>query len=174
VRVLLDEQLPLDLAAALQSHRVDTVVGRGWTGITNGELLRRMRGEYDALVTMDQGLEFQQNLATVPFACFFSVRHPTAWPTSNRSCQRSSTPSRHSSQGTLTQVVALLGKPTGMFIYPSEFVKVSDHRAYVYSYSRTDKSLWGGQLKTVTKTLIITFDPRDVVIETKLATGGNR
>jgi len=64
VRVLLDEQLPLDLAAALQGHSVDTVASRGWTGITNGELLRRMGGEYDALVTMDRGIEFQQNLTT--------------------------------------------------------------------------------------------------------------
>lgn len=65
MRVLLDEQLPLDLAAALQGHSVDTVVGRGWTGLTNGELLRRMGTEYHVLVTMDRGIEFQQNLATV-------------------------------------------------------------------------------------------------------------
>ncbi len=65
MRVLLDEQLPVDLASALQGHSVATVVGRGWTGITNGELLRRMEGEYDALVTMDRGIEFQQNLTTV-------------------------------------------------------------------------------------------------------------
>ena len=65
MRVLLDEQLPVDLAAALSGHSVDTVVGRGWTGITNGELLRRMVGEYDALVTTDRGIEFQQNLTIV-------------------------------------------------------------------------------------------------------------
>ena len=64
MRVPLDEQLPLDLAAALPGHSVDTVAGRGWTGITNGELLRRMGGEYDALVTMDRSIEFQQNLTT--------------------------------------------------------------------------------------------------------------
>ncbi len=64
MRGLLDEQLPLDLGAALQGHSVDTVAGRGWTGITNGELLRRMGGEYDALVTMDRGIEFQRNLTT--------------------------------------------------------------------------------------------------------------
>jgi len=63
VRVLLDEQIPVDLAVALQGHSVDTVVGPGWTGITNGELLRRMGTEYEALVTMDRGIEFQQNLA---------------------------------------------------------------------------------------------------------------
>jgi hypothetical protein len=26
-----------------------------------------MRGEYDALLTMDQGIEFQQNIAALPF-----------------------------------------------------------------------------------------------------------
>ena len=67
VRVLLDEQLPLDLAAMLEGHPATTVVGRGWAGVTNGDLLRRMRGEYDALLTMDQGIEFQQNIAVLPF-----------------------------------------------------------------------------------------------------------
>jgi hypothetical protein len=76
VRVLLDEQLPLDLAAALHGHSVDTVVGRGWAGITNGELLRRMHGEYDALITMDRGIEFQQNLSTLPFGVLL-VRAPS-------------------------------------------------------------------------------------------------
>jgi predicted nuclease of predicted toxin-antitoxin system len=76
VRVLLDEQLPVDLAAVLQGHTVDTVVRRGWTGITNGELLRRMATEYDVLVTMDRGLEFQQNLATVSVGVLL-VRAPS-------------------------------------------------------------------------------------------------
>jgi hypothetical protein len=76
VRVLLDEQLPIDLAAALQGHRVDTVARRGWTGITNGELLRRMGTEYDVLITMDRGIEFQQNLATVSVSILL-VRAPS-------------------------------------------------------------------------------------------------
>jgi hypothetical protein len=76
VRVLLDEQLPVDLASALQGHSVDTVVGRGWTGITNGELLRRVGIDYDALVTMDRGVEFQQNLATVSVGILL-VRAPS-------------------------------------------------------------------------------------------------
>lgn len=67
MRVLLDEHLPVDLARALQGHDVDTVVGRGWAGITNGDLLQRMRGEYDVLVTMDRGIEFQQNVGALPF-----------------------------------------------------------------------------------------------------------
>ncbi len=76
MRVLLDEQLPLDLAAALHGHSVDTVAGRSWAGITNGELLRRMEGEYDALVTMDRGIEFQQNLTTMSIGVLL-VRAPS-------------------------------------------------------------------------------------------------
>jgi hypothetical protein len=62
VRVLLDEQLPVGLAGALAGHQVDTVVGLGWQGVTNGELLRRARDRYDAFITMDRNLEYQQNL----------------------------------------------------------------------------------------------------------------
>jgi hypothetical protein len=38
VHVLLDENLPLDLAAEIPGHDVQTVRSRGWTGIENGEL----------------------------------------------------------------------------------------------------------------------------------------
>jgi hypothetical protein len=67
VRVLLDEQLPFDLAAMLEGHSVATVAGRGWAGVKNGDLLRRMSGDYDALLTMDRSIEFQQNIAALPF-----------------------------------------------------------------------------------------------------------
>src|SRR5215472_9409171 len=67
MRVLLDEQLPLDLSVELRGHMVDTVVSRGWAGIKNGELLDRMRGQYDVLVTMDRGIEFQQQIGALPF-----------------------------------------------------------------------------------------------------------
>ena len=67
MRLLPDEHLPISLAAEFPGHAVDTVSGRGWTGIKNGELLRRMNGPYDALVTMDRGIEFQQPISTLPF-----------------------------------------------------------------------------------------------------------
>jgi predicted nuclease of predicted toxin-antitoxin system len=41
MRILLDENLPLDLARDLLGHDVQTVVGLGWEGAKNGELLRR-------------------------------------------------------------------------------------------------------------------------------------
>ena len=67
MRVLLDERPPVDLALELAGHDVDTVVGRGWAGIKNGDLLRRMSGDYDVLITMDRGIEFQQSIAGFPF-----------------------------------------------------------------------------------------------------------
>jgi hypothetical protein len=67
VRILLDEQIPLALTELLEGHDVDTVVRRGWAGIRNGDLLQRMRGEYDVLVTMDRGIEFQQNITVLSF-----------------------------------------------------------------------------------------------------------
>jgi hypothetical protein len=63
----LTEHLPIGLAAELPGHAADTVSGRGWSGIKNGELLRRMSGQYDALVTMDRSIEFQQRIATLRF-----------------------------------------------------------------------------------------------------------
>ena len=79
MRVLLDEHLPLDLARDLHGHDVQTVVGRGWAGVKNGDLLRLMRGGYDALVTMDHSLEFQQNISALPFGIVL-VRAPSQQP----------------------------------------------------------------------------------------------
>jgi hypothetical protein len=66
VRVLLDEHLPVDLAPELRGHDVDTVVGRGWAGVKSSDLLR-MRGDYDVLITMNRGIEFQQSISVLPF-----------------------------------------------------------------------------------------------------------
>lgn len=64
MRVLLDEQLPRQLARELSGHEVRTVQQQGWAGLANGELLRRAAETgFDVFVTGDQNLEFQQNLA---------------------------------------------------------------------------------------------------------------
>jgi hypothetical protein len=64
VRVLLDEQLPRQLVPELTGHDVSTVQRQGWTGITNGELLRRAAAAgFEVLLTADRNLEFQQNVS---------------------------------------------------------------------------------------------------------------
>ena len=34
----------------------------GWTGVTNGELLRQAEEQFDVLITTDKNLRYQQNL----------------------------------------------------------------------------------------------------------------
>lgn len=63
MRVLLDEQLPRQLARYLTGHEVRTVQQESWAGLKNGELLDRLEAAgFAALVTGDQSLMFQQNL----------------------------------------------------------------------------------------------------------------
>lgn len=67
MRVLLDENLPRDLAGEISDHDILTVQGLGWAGVRNGDLLRRACGRIDALLTMDRNLERQQATAGLPF-----------------------------------------------------------------------------------------------------------
>jgi len=67
VRVLLDEQLPRQLAPELVGHEIRTVQQQGWAGLGNGELLRRAAdSRFEVFVTGDQNLQFQQNLEGSP------------------------------------------------------------------------------------------------------------
>lgn len=68
MRVLLDECLPRRLGQELAGHDVVTVPDMGWAGKTNGELLRLMQGRFDVLITVDQGMTYQQNLRDVSVA----------------------------------------------------------------------------------------------------------
>ena len=40
----------------------------GWSGVKNGALLALAAGEFDAFLTVDKSLPYQQNLATLPIA----------------------------------------------------------------------------------------------------------
>ena len=63
MRVLLDEQLPRQLAPFLIGHDVRTVQQQSWAGLKNGALLTEAEAAgFSVLVTGDQNLEHQQNL----------------------------------------------------------------------------------------------------------------
>jgi hypothetical protein len=63
MRLLLDECVPRPLEKDLSSHDVWHVVDMGWSSKRNGELLRLISAEhFDAFLTVDRNLEFQQNL----------------------------------------------------------------------------------------------------------------
>ena len=62
MRVLLDEQVPRDLAVELTGHEVHTVGQEGWKGLENGELLVRASGKFEALISMDRNMPAQQDI----------------------------------------------------------------------------------------------------------------
>ena len=64
MRILFDQGVPAPLGRDLAGHDVDTVFERGWSGLDNGALLDRAEEDgYQLLVTTDQHLRHQQNLA---------------------------------------------------------------------------------------------------------------
>jgi hypothetical protein len=68
MRLLLDESIPSRPRQSLTEYSVRTVVEAGWSGVKNGKLLALAAAEFDAFVTVDKNLPFQQNLATLPIA----------------------------------------------------------------------------------------------------------
>ena len=63
MRLLLDECVPKRLKRELLGHDAKTVQDLGWAGIKNEKLLRLADAQFDALLTVDQGIEYQQNLS---------------------------------------------------------------------------------------------------------------
>ena len=63
MRVLLDGNLPRTFAALLPGHRIDTVHQRRWSDLNDRPLLDAAEREYDAFLTADQNLQYQQNLS---------------------------------------------------------------------------------------------------------------
>lgn len=62
MRILLDGNMPRAFAALLPGHRVTTVHQRRWSDLDDRPLHDAAEGEFDAIITMDQNLRFQQNL----------------------------------------------------------------------------------------------------------------
>lgn len=68
MRLLLDECVPARLRKALPNHEVSTVGLEGWSGVKNGKLLALAGAGFDAFVTVDKNLPYQQNAAALPIA----------------------------------------------------------------------------------------------------------
>jgi hypothetical protein len=68
MRLVLDESVPAGLRRSLPTHSVKTVGEMGWGGVENGALLALAAKEFDAFLTVDKNLPYQQNLANLPVA----------------------------------------------------------------------------------------------------------
>ena len=62
MRLLLDECLDWRLLRDFPEHEIKTTRQMGWSGLANGALLSLAEREFDAFVTADKNLSFQQNV----------------------------------------------------------------------------------------------------------------
>lgn len=67
-RVLFDENMPRQLRRHLDGCEVRTAQEEGWSGLKNGKLLAKAAASFDVLLTADQRMRFQQNLARFDIA----------------------------------------------------------------------------------------------------------
>lgn len=69
MRLLLDENLPKRLKTDLNKYEIYTAADKGWTGVTNGKLLELLiENKFDALLTFDKNLQYQQNFTKYSIA----------------------------------------------------------------------------------------------------------
>jgi hypothetical protein len=78
MRILFDQGTPVPLRQLLSGHTVSTAYEMGWSEIANGDLLDAAEADFDALVTTDQNLRYQQDLAGRRLAIL--VLPTTSWP----------------------------------------------------------------------------------------------
>ena len=65
MKILFDQGTPVPLRRHLTAHQVDMAYERGWSALSNGDLLMEAeRDGYELLVTTDRNLRYQQNLVT--------------------------------------------------------------------------------------------------------------
>ena len=65
MKILLDECVPKALKSSLSvdGHKCTTVPEAGFAGSTNGELLKLAESNFEVFITLDKGIQHQQNLA---------------------------------------------------------------------------------------------------------------
>lgn len=62
MKILLDECIDRRFAREFGDRYVRTVPQMGWAGIKNGELMRLAEEEFEAFVTVDRNLSYQQDI----------------------------------------------------------------------------------------------------------------
>ena len=68
----------MPLRRLLSGHSVSTAYEMGWSELDNGDLLEAAEADFDALVTTDQNLRYQQDLTGRKLAIL--VLPTTSWP----------------------------------------------------------------------------------------------
>ena len=83
MRILFDNGTPRQLRRQLFGHEIETAMKRGWDTLANGVLLDRAEeAGFEALITTDQGIRYQQNTSNRRVAVVVLMN--TAWPRISR------------------------------------------------------------------------------------------
>jgi hypothetical protein len=77
--------MPRNLRRDLPDFFVQTVQEAGWAGRENGNLLRSASGAFDVLLTADQRLRYQQNIAQFAIGIVVIETSDTTLPNLRRS-----------------------------------------------------------------------------------------
>ena len=67
MRILLGECVNPRVRQAFPAHNVLTVAEAEWRTLPDAELIAQGQGQFDVLVTIDKGFEFEQNLKKLAF-----------------------------------------------------------------------------------------------------------
>lgn len=103
MRVLFDQGTPVPLRESLTRHEVATAYERGWSNLTNGELLDTAEQEaFTVFVTTDLSLKYQQNLSARRIAIVALTS--TSWPRIQRAIGAVVRAIDGASEGTYTEV----------------------------------------------------------------------
>lgn len=86
MRILFDQGTPVPLRDYLIGHTVETAFELGWSTLENGELLAAAEDSFDLMITTDQNLRYQQNLAGRNLSIL--VLMSTSWPLLQKSIQQ--------------------------------------------------------------------------------------
>ena len=79
MKILFDQGTPAPLRHSLAGHTIATAFEQGWSDLENGGLIQVAETNgFDALVTTDQNLKYQQNLRGRKLAIL--VLPTTSWP----------------------------------------------------------------------------------------------
>ncbi len=82
MQILFDQGTPIPLRNVLAGHSESSAYEMGWAALENGALLAAAEAAFDAMITTDQSLPYQQNLAGRRLAIL--VLPTTSWPVIER------------------------------------------------------------------------------------------
>jgi hypothetical protein len=78
MKILFDHGTPAPLRRELTGHEISTAYEMGWAKLSNGDLLAVAEKSFEAFITTDQNLRYQQNLSGRRLAIL--VLPTTSWP----------------------------------------------------------------------------------------------